>query len=40
MLTKIVLSILLISCLAGCATGHDGYRKTLGLPDSTESKKE
>jgi hypothetical protein len=40
MLSKFLLSTLLISCLAGCATGHDGYSKSLGLPDSTESKKE
>jgi type IV pilus biogenesis protein CpaD/CtpE len=39
MISKIVLPMLLISCLAGCAA-QDSYSKTLGLPDTTESQKE
>ena len=38
MISKIVLPMLLISCLAGCAA-QDSYSKTLGLPDTTESQK-
>jgi hypothetical protein len=40
MLSKIVLPIFLISCLAGCAAHQDSYSKAIGLPDTTESKKE
>jgi hypothetical protein len=40
MLSKIVLPIFLISCLAGCAAHQDSYSKASGLPDTTESKKE
>jgi len=39
MISKFVLPMLLISCLAGCAT-QDSYSKALGLPDTTSSQKE
>ena len=38
MISKFVLPMLLISCLAGCAT-QDSYSKALGLPDTTSSQK-
>ena len=40
MFSKIVLPMLLISCLAGCAAQQDSFSKASGLPDTTESKKE
>lgn len=39
MISKFVLPMLFIFCLAGCAT-QDSYSKALGLPDSTSSQKE
>jgi hypothetical protein len=40
MFSKIVVPMLLLACLAGCAAGQDPYSKATGLPDTTESKKE
>jgi uncharacterized lipoprotein YajG len=39
MISKFVLPMLFIFCLAGCAT-QDSYSKALGLPDTTSSQKE
>lgn len=40
MFSKIVVPMLLLACLSGCAAHQDSYSKSLGLPDTTESKKE
>ena len=40
MFSKIVVPMILLACLAGCAAHQDSYSKSLGLPDTTEPKKE
>jgi len=40
MFSKILVPMLLLACLAGCAAHQDSYSKSLGLPDTTEPKKE